>query len=585
MGEKAVAQADDQAFGGKMERTGAEIVVQALKDEGVDVIFGYPGGAVLHLYDALYDAGIAHVLTRHEQGAIHAAEGYARISGRPGVVIATSGPGATNLMTGLTDAMIDSLPLVVITGQVGTHVMGTDAFQEAPIFSMTMPVTKYNYQVKKASDLPRVIREAFHLATSGRPGPVLIDLPKDITAARAPYVRPKALDLPGYQPTTVPHEVQLQKLLALIPQAKKPVLLAGAGVLHARAEPYLVQFVERTRIPVVHTLLGLGGMPYDHPLYLGMGGMHGLVAANQALYEADLLINVGARFDDRLTGDPRHFAKKAKVVHVDIDPAEIGKIIATDIPIVGDARETLVRLLSYPLQPANSEGWIKALKEIQETYPLWYTPATHTIKPQEVIRLVHRLTEGSAIVTTDVGQHQMWAAQYYGFRKAHRWATSGGLGTMGFGFPAAIGAKLAARDETVIAIVGDAGFQMTMQELALLKEYGLGVKVLILNNFALGMVRQWQELFYDKRYSESLLPFQPDYVKMAEAYGIDGYRVQDPLELEGVLSRVFADDAPALIDIHIDPSENVYPMIPPGKGIHQMEGVRPNEAGTLSSRA
>ncbi|PTQ56906.1 MAG: Acetolactate synthase large subunit [Candidatus Carbobacillus altaicus] len=585
MAEKTVAQADDAAYRAKDERTGSEIVVQALKDEGVDVIFGYPGGAVLHLYDALYDAGIAHILARHEQGAIHAAEGYARISGRPGVVIATSGPGATNLMTGLTDAMIDSLPLVVITGQVGTHVMGTDAFQEAPIFSMTMPVTKYNYQVKKAADLPRVIREAFHLASSGRPGPVLIDLPKDVTAERAPYVRPESIDLPGYQPTTVPHEVQLKKLVALISKAKKPVILAGAGILHARAEKHLVQFAERTRIPVVHTLLGLGGMPYDHPLYLGMGGMHGLVVANRALYEADLLINIGARFDDRLTGDPLHFAKNATVVHIDIDPSEIGKIIPTDVPIVSDAREALARLLSYPLENADSEDWLNTLSAINERYPLWYTPDSHMIKPQEVIRLVHRLTRGEAIITTDVGQHQMWAAQYYGFQKAHRWVTSGGLGTMGFGFPAAIGAKLAARDDTVVAIVGDAGFQMTMQELALLKEYGLGVKVLILNNFALGMVRQWQELFYAKRYSESLLPFQPDYVKMAEAYGIDGYRVQDPFELEQVLTRIFTDDAPALVDIRIDPQENVYPMIPPGKGIHQMEGVSPSEAGTLSPRA
>ncbi|MBE3596323.1 MAG: biosynthetic-type acetolactate synthase large subunit [Hydrogenibacillus sp.] len=564
--------------GAKEQRllTGAEILIEALKREGVDVLFGYPGGAVLNVYDALYDAGIAHVLTRHEQGAIHAAEGYARISGRPGVVIATSGPGATNLMTGLTDAMLDSLPLVVITGQVGTNVMGSDAFQEAPIFSMSMPVTKYNYQVRHPREIARVVREAFHIATTGRPGPVLIDLPKDVTIQQAPYVEAEALDLPGYQPTVVPNALQLGKLSTAIARAVKPVILAGAGVLHARASELLVAFAERTGIPVVHTLLGLGAMPATHPLFLGMGGMHGTVVANRALYECDLLINIGARFDDRLTGNPKHFAPKAVVAHIDIDPAEIGKIVHTHIPIVGDAKAALERLLAMPIDPPKADAWRAYLKRVAEAHPFWYVK-TGDLKPQRVVELIDEMTEGRAIVTTDVGQHQMWAAQYYRFRRPHRWVTSGGLGTMGFGFPAAIGAKIAAREETVIAVVGDAGFQMTMQELALLKEYDLGVKIIILNNFALGMVRQWQELFYAKRYSESLLPFQPDYVKLAEAYGIAGYAVSTEDALTRLLEKHLFDDAPVLIDCRVSPGENVLPMIPPGKGLHEIVGTQPPE--------
>ncbi|CAM3434799.1 biosynthetic-type acetolactate synthase large subunit [Hydrogenibacillus schlegelii] len=574
MAKTATEPIEPEGAGAQSEMTGAEILVQALKDEGVDVLFGYPGGAVLNVYDALYDAGIAHILTRHEQGAIHAAEGYARVTGRPGVVLVTSGPGATNIMTGLTDAMIDSLPVVVIAGQVGTNVMGTDAFQEAPIFSMSMPVTKYNYQVRDPKDLPRIVQEAFHIATTGRPGPVLIDLPKDVTARTAPYVRPRALDLPGYQPTVVPNALQLQKLAAAIARSRRPLILAGAGVLHARAGDALVSFAERLGIPVVTTLLGIGAIPANHPLYLGMGGMHGTAVANYALQECDLLINFGARFDDRLTGNPARFAPKARIAHIDIDPAEIGKIVPTEIPIVGDAGEALRRLLELDLAPPDAAAWREALRQVARERPLWYLPSGE-LKPQRVVELLSEMTRGEAIVVTDVGQHQMWTAQYYRFQKPHRWVTSGGLGAMGFGFPAAIGAKIAARDETVLAVVGDAGFQMTMQELALLREYALGVKIIILNNFALGMVRQWQELFYEKRYSESLLPFQPDYVKLAEAYGIPGYAVSTEADLRAVLERHLADDEPVLIDCRIAPGENVFPMIPPGKALDEIVGDRP----------
>lgn len=560
---------------GQSPRNGSELLVAALKKENVEVIFGYPGGAVLNLYDTLYDCGIPHILTRHEQGAIHAAEGYARITGKPGVVIATSGPGATNLITGLTDAMIDSLPLVVITGQVGTSVMGTDAFQEAPIFSMTMPITKYNYQVRTAEELPRVVKEAFHIASTGRPGPVLIDLPKDVTAKTASVSEEVHISLPGYNPTYKPNMLQIQKIVQALKEAKKPVILAGAGVLHARATDQLRRFVERVGVPVVHTLLGLGGMPANHPLYLGMGGMHGTYAANRALYECDLLINIGARFDDRVTGNTEHFAKNAKVIHIDIDPAEIGKIIPTEIPVVSDAGEALDALLDQELERSQIEEWNAYLNGLKREFPLWYKTEEGTLKPQRLIEIIHELTKGEAIVTTDVGQHQMWAAQFYPFQEPHRWVTSGGLGTMGFGFPASIGAQIADRDALVVAIVGDGSFQMTLQELAVVKEYQLPIKIVIVNNFALGMVRQWQELLYQERYSESLIPTQPDYVKLADSYGIEGVMVKTEEEAQRALSEHLFHDRPVLIDCRVHPMEKVFPMIYPGRGIHQMEGVKP----------
>jgi acetolactate synthase I/II/III large subunit len=558
----------------KTKISGASMLIEALKAEKVEVIFGYPGGAVLPIYDKLYDSGVFHVLTRHEQGAIHAAEGYARISGKPGVVIATSGPGATNIVTGLTDAMIDSIPLVVFTGQVASHVIGSDAFQEADVVGITMPITKHNYQVRDIHELPKIIKEAFHIATTGRPGPVLIDIPKDITMLEAEFDYEQEVKLPGYQPTIRPNHLQIRKLVEAVSQAKKPVILAGAGVLHANAADELKQYAEQQNIPVIHTLLGLGGFPADHPLFLGMAGMHGTYTANMALYECDLLINIGARFDDRVTGNLKYFAPKATVAHIDIDPAEIGKNVPTQIPVVGDAKEALKELIHQEGKPGDTTAWHEQLKKWKQEYPLMYKNDAGTIKPQKLIELIYELTGGEAIVTTDVGQHQMWAAQYYKFRKPHRWVTSGGLGTMGFGLPAAIGAQLAEPKATVVSIVGDAGFQMTLQELSVIHELNLPIKLVIVNNQSLGMVRQWQELFYEKRYSHSLIPNQPDFVKLAEAYNIKGFRAKNEEEAVRVLKEAFSTNEPVLLDFHVTADENVYPMVAPGKGLHEMVGVK-----------
>jgi acetolactate synthase-1/2/3 large subunit len=555
--------------------TGSRMIVEALKEEKVEVIFGYPGGAVLNIYDALYDGGIPHLLTRHEQGAIHAAEGYARITGRPGVVIATSGPGATNIVTGLADAMIDSLPLVVITGQVNTQVLGSDAFQEAPILGISMPITKHNFQVQDVKELPRIFKEAFHIASTGRPGPVLIDIPKDITAASGIYDYTKEVHLPGYKLQTEPDPQAVKKVAKAIKHAKKPVILAGAGVLHSKAAQQLKELVAKTTIPVASTLLGLGSFPHDHPLFLGMAGMHGTYTANMALYEADLIINIGARFDDRLTGNLQEFAKFAKVVHFDIDPSEIGKNVPTDYPVIGDAGKSLQLLLQETLETGEKGAWLEQLLQFKEDHPLWYVEDGETFKPQRLIELVHEMTKGEAIVTTDVGQHQMWAAQFHGFQKPDKWVTSGGLGTMGFGLPAAIGAQVADKESPVVAVLGDAGFQMTLQELAVLKEYKLPVKVVLVNNQSMGMVRQWQQLFYKERYSESLLPNQPDYVKLSDAFGIKAAVVQNEEEFRAAFAEALSTNEPYLLDCRVTPTENVYPMIAPGKGIQQMEGVKP----------
>ncbi|WP_226677470.1 acetolactate synthase large subunit [Mesobacillus jeotgali] len=555
------------------EASGADLLLKALEKENVEVIFGYPGGAVLPIYDKLYDSKILHVLPRHEQGGIHAAEGYARISGKPGVVIATSGPGATNIITGIADAMMDSLPLVVITGQVATGVIGTDAFQEADILGITTPITKYNYQVRDIKDIPRIIKEAFYIATSGRPGPVVIDFPKDLAAGVSAEPAEEEIHLPGYQPTTEPNFLQVRKLSEAVSRAKSPVILAGAGVLHAKASSLLKEYAEQQNLHVVHTLLGLGGFPAKHELFLGMAGMHGCYTANMALYNCDLLINIGARFDDRLTGNLKHFAPKAMVAHIDIDPAEIGKNVPTQIPVVGDAGEALRQLLRLGGSPPLQEEWTGTLTAWKTDNPYHYE-SSDVLKPQKVMELLYEKTAGEAIVVTDVGQHQMWAAQYYQLQHADRWVTSGGLGTMGFGLPASIGAQLADPTACVVAVLGDGGFQMSTQELAVIAEFQLPIKIAIFNNKALGMVRQWQEIFYKERYSHSKNPVQPSFVKLAEAYGIKGFEINSEAEAHLVLNEVLHDKEPVLLDFRVDGAENVYPMIAPGKGIHEMVGVK-----------
>nr|WP_205184703.1 acetolactate synthase large subunit [Metabacillus iocasae] len=557
------------------QMSGAEMLIESLKKEHVEVIFGYPGGAVLPIYDKLYHSGMFHVLTRHEQGGIHAAEGYARISGKPGVVIATSGPGATNIVTGLADAMIDSLPLVVFTGQVASSVIGSDAFQEADILGVTMPITKHSYQVRNVDDLPTIIKEAFHIATTGRPGPVLIDIPKDMAAGEGTFRYDQEVHLPGYQPTYVPNLLQVKKLTEAVEQAKKPVILAGAGVLLGKASNELKQYAERQNIPVINTLLGLGNFPAHHPLNLGMAGMHGTYTANMAIYECDLLISIGARFDDRVTGNLKHFAPNAKIAHVDIDPAEIGKNVPTQIPIVGDAKEVLTQLLLQESKTGDYTKWHEKLEDWQREYPLWYEHSEDVLKPQQLIELIHHYSHGEAIVTTDVGQHQMWVAQYYKFNNPNKWVTSGGLGTMGFGLPAAIGAQLAEKNSTVVAVVGDGGFQMTLQELSVIRELNLPIKIVVLNNQSLGMVRQWQEIFYEERYSYSLIPNQPDFIKLADAYGIKGLQASNEKEANEVLKEAFATNEPVLLNFYVAPKENVYPMVAPGKGLHEMVGVKP----------
>lgn len=554
-------------------KTGSDLVLEILRDLGIDTIFGYPGGAVLPFYDAIYNfKGIRHILGRHEQGCLHEAEGYAKSTGKLGVAVVTSGPGATNAITGIADAMSDSVPLLVFTGQVARAGIGKDAFQEADIVGITMPITKYNYQVRETADIPRIITEAVHIATTGRPGPVVIDLPKDVSALETDFIYSPEVNLPSYQPTLEPNDMQIKKILKQLSKAKKPVLLAGGGISYAEAAAELNEFAERYQIPVVTSLLGQGTIATSHPLFLGMGGMHGSFAANIAMTEADFMISIGCRFDDRLTGNPKTFAKNAKVAHIDIDPAEIGKIISADIPVVGDAKKALQMLLAEPTVHNNTEKWIEKVTKDKNRVRS-YDKKERVVQPQAVIERIGELTNGDAIVVTDVGQHQMWTAQYYPYQNERQLVTSGGLGTMGFGIPAAIGAKIANPDKEVVLFVGDGGFQMTNQELAILNIYKVPIKVVMLNNHSLGMVRQWQESFYEGRTSESVFDTLPDFQLMAQAYGIKNYKFDNPETLAQDL-EVITENVPMLIEVDISRKEQVLPMVPAGKSNHEMLGVK-----------
>ena len=556
-------------------RSGADLILDTLLELGISTIFGYPGGAVLPLYDAIYkNDKINHILSRHEQGSLHEAEGYAKSTGKLGVALVTSGPGATNAITGIADAMSDSVPLLVFTGQVATPGIGKDAFQEADIVGITMPITKYNYQIRDIADIPRIIREAVHIAITGRPGPVVIDLPKDVVAKETAFINDPEINLPSYQPTLRPNEMQIKKILKQLGKAKKPVIVAGGGVSYSESAKELVAFAERYQIPVVTSLLGQGTIATSHPLFLGMGGMHGSYAANIAMTDADFMIAIGCRFDDRLTGNPKTFAKNAKVVHIDVDPAEIGKIIAVDLPVVGDAKQALEMLLAEPVVQNNTEKWIEKVTKDKERVRS-YDKKERMVQPQAVIERIGELTKGDAVVVTDVGQHQMWTAQYYPYQNERQLVTSGGLGTMGFGVPAAIGAKIANPDKEVILFVGDGGFQMTNQELAILNIYKVPIKVVMLNNHSLGMVRQWQESFYEGRTSESVFDTLPDFQLMAQAYGIKSYKFDNPETIDQDL-EVIKEDVPMFIEVDISRKEHVLPIVPAGKSNHEMLGVKFN---------
>lgn len=567
-----------------MKMTGAQIFFECLKREGVEVIFGYPGGAVLDIYHEMPKHNIRHILVRHEQGAAHMADGYARASGKVGVCLVTSGPGATNTVTGIATAYMDSIPIVVFTGQVPTALIGNDAFQEVDIVGITRPCTKHNYLVKDVRDLARIIKEAFYLARSGRPGPVLVDLPKDVIQSSTNFTYPETVNLRGYKPTVEPHKGQLQKAAQAIRKAQRPVIYAGGGVIHSSARNELTKFAEMLKIPVTTTLMGLGGFPAVtekgtfnlHPLWLGMLGMHGTFRANMAVTHCDLLFAIGARFDDRVTGKVEGFAPKAKIIHIDVDPTSISKNVRVDIPIVGDCKRALKYLIELfqeePLEDLEEKRapWLKQIEEWKKTYPLAYKQGQGNIKPQFVVEKIYELSKGDAIIATEVGQNQMWTAQYYHFTEPRTLITSGGLGTMGYGFPAAIGAQVARPDKLVIDIAGDGSIQMNIQELATAVSNNLPVKVAILNNGYLGMVRQWQELFYEKNYCATCLKDGPDFVKLAEAYGAVGLRATKPEEVEPVIRKAFEIPKPVLMDFVVEPEEGVYPMVPAGKTITEM---------------
>ncbi len=556
--------------------TGAQMIVKCLKEEGVEVIFGYPGGKVIPLYDALFDSDIRHILVRHEQGAAHAADGYARVTGKTGVCIATSGPGATNLITGIANAHMDSIPMVAMTGQVGTAQIGTDAFQEADISGIAAPVTKHNYLIKDVKELPRVIKEAFRIASTGRPGPVLIDIPVDITTDLIDEDFKVDISLPGYKPTLKGNLKQIKQAAKKIAESKKPVIFAGGGVISSGASDILRKFVKVSKIPVITSLLGMGSFPETDQLSLSMAGMHGTKYANLAFTETELIIAVGVRFDDRVTGKLSEFAPNADIIHIDIDPAEIGKNVKVSIPIVGDARIVLTDLKSeYERYTEKKEvpdriEWLSRIKQLKKDYPLKYDRNSSKVKPAYVVEKIYELTRGDAIICTEVGQNQMWAAQFYKFTKPRTLVSSGGLGTMGFGLPASIGAKIGRPDKIVIDIAGDGSIQMVSQELSTAVTNKVNIKIMLLNNGYLGMVRQWQEFFFKKRYSQTCIYNCVDFVKLVEAYGGVGLRVKKKEEVEGAIKKALEINNLVLVDFWIDREENVYPMVAPGSPISEM---------------
>lgn len=569
-----------------MERTGAQIIVEALQKEGVRAIFGYPGGSVIDIFDEFDRAQIPFYLTRHEQGAVHAADGFARASGEVGVCIATSGPGGTNLVTGLATAHMDSIPIVALTGQVSTSLIGNDAFQEADITGITRPITKHNYIVQRIQDLPRILKEAFFIARSGRPGPVLVDIPKDIQQQKTSLAYPDSVDIRGYKPTMLGHINQIQKLSKAIKQSKKPIIYAGGGIVASGASEELTRLARTLQIPVTTTLMGLGTFPEDDPLSLKMLGMHGTEYANKTIMEADLIIAIGARFDDRITGKVEAFAPDAKIAHIDIDPSTIRKNVQVEIPVVGDIKLVLQELLKH-VKPIENKDWLAKVAAWKQEFPLTYSQEG-PLKPQFVVEKINEITKGEAIISTEVGQNQMWAAQFYTHTRARSFLTSGGLGTMGYGFPAAIGAQVANPDALVFDIAGDGSIQMNIQEMATAVNYSLPVKIAILNNHYLGMVRQWQEIFYDKRYAGTCLsrrgdcppecdgpgdqcpPFIPDFVKIAEAYGATGIRITQASEVVPAIKKAIETDGPVIMEFIVERTENVFPMVPAGAPLNQM---------------
>ncbi len=561
-----------------MELTGADIFVKCLADEGVEYVFGYPGGAALHIYDALYRQDkVKHILVRHEQGAAHAADGYARATGRPGVVLVTSGPGVTNTVTGIATAYMDSIPLVVFSGQVATSLIGDDAFQEVDAVGITRPCVKHNILLKDVRDLATAVKKAFYIAATGRPGPVLVDIPKDITAHKCEYRYPQSIEMRSYSPVTEGPPAQIKKAVELMLSAKRPMIYTGGGIIMANASATLTELVRLTGFPCTNTLMGLGAFPGTDPLFVGMLGMHGTYEANMGMHECDVLIAIGARFDDRVTGDLNKFCPHARIIHVDVDPASIAKNVPVEIPIVGSADAVLkemVKLLKSEKHKPDAAAlavWWKQINEWRAMNCLTYDHKSKLIKPQSVIEKLYELTGGEAFVTSDVGQHQMWAAQFYKFAKPRRWINSGGLGTMGFGLPAAMGVKLAFPKETVCCVTGEASIQMCIQELSTCKQYDLPIKIVNLNNRYMGMVRQWQEFFYDRRYSHSYMDALPDFMKLAEAYGHVGMKIEKPGDVEGALKEALAmKDRLVFMDFITDQTENVYPMIAAGKGHHEM---------------